>query len=171
MATLPMQGPAFAAYLAASVLISGLGAVGAALALTPSFGGPELSRGARIYTEECAGCHGASLQGRIAGPPGQRIPPLGVTGHAWQHSDAELFRLVARGSNPGAGSAMPAFDDRLAQAEIEAVLIYVKSHWPARFRYQQAALHPGGDGALVALLRDPDATLPGDCLPAVATTR
>jgi hypothetical protein len=47
----------------------------------------------------------------------------------------------------------------------------VKSHWPARFRERQAALDPGGDRALVALLRDPGWTLPGDCMPAFAATR
>ncbi|WP_165982512.1 c-type cytochrome [Dankookia rubra] len=171
MPIIPMQSPVFAGCLAASVLIAGVSAVGAALALTPSLGGPELSRGARIYAEECADCHGASLQGRVAGPPGQRIPPLDATGHAWQHADAELLRLVVRGSNPGAGSAMPAFDGRLAPAEVEAVLTYVKSHWPARFRERQAALNRGEDRALVALLRNPDWTLPSDCLPAVALTR
>jgi mono/diheme cytochrome c family protein len=84
-------------------------------------------------------------------------PPHDPSGHTWQHSDAELYRLVADSvypfAAPGYHSAMPAFAGRLSHAEIEAVLAYIKSTWPPGIRAYQAAQNPDGP---------PLTNLPGD---------
>lgn len=99
--------------------------------------------GKAIYGRECAGCHGASLKGdpdwRQRLPDGGfRPPPHDETGHTWHHPDALLFRVTKDGGQKSAPagfkSNMPGFGDRLTDAEIWAVLSYIKSRWPAEIR-------------------------------------
>ena len=95
-----------------------------------------LRLGQRLYAANCAACHGANLQGQ---PDWKRrldsgrmpAPPHDVTGHTWHHSDRDLFTLTKRGVAAVAGdgyeSDMPGFGDRLSDAEITAVLDYIKA--------------------------------------------
>ena len=163
----PVAGLAFSVAVAASALAAGVGLVGAGLAWEPSHGNAQaLSRGAQVYAAECASCHGTRLEGGAA-------PPLGATGHAWRHSDAELAGIVVRGTAgaglPGVQAGMPAFAERLDRGEIDAVLAYVRSRWPANVHAYQATLNPGGAPAPSALLRDPAWTFPAQCLSPPAT--
>ena len=171
----------FGGAIAASALAAGVALVGAGVAWAPPPGGSTqaLLRGAEVYASECAGCHGARLQGRTVrtlsdgAPAFPPAPPLGAAGHAWRHSDAELAAIVAHGAGGDAGpdgapGGMPAFAGRLGPDGIGAVLAHVKSRWPAGIRAYQAALNPGGEDAPAALLRDPAWTFPGECLTAPA---
>ncbi len=106
-----------------------------------------VEHGRRLYAQYCASCHGANLEGQ----PNWRqrrldgrlpAPPHDATGHTWHHSDAQLFELTKRG--PGAivsgyASDMPAFGDVLNDAEIRAVLLFIKSTWPPEIRARQSA--------------------------------
>jgi len=61
-------------------------------------------------------------------------PPLDDNGHSWEHSDRRLFYMVEKGLVPplvkrGVQTDMPGFGDKLSNAEIRAVLEYIKSHW------------------------------------------
>ena len=168
----PLLGPAFAMAIAALVLAAGAGLVVAGMTWSPSRDGDQVaSQGAQLYAAECAGCHGARLEGQAtrtrAGPPAG-APSLGAAGHAWRHSDAELAAIVASGTgaavSPGDVPAMPSFEERLGRDEIHAILTYVKSRWPASIRAYQVSLNPGRDEALVAWFDDPAWTFPGQCL-------
>ncbi|MBW3709861.1 cytochrome c, partial [Streptomyces griseus] len=68
-------------------------------------------------------------------------PPHGGSGHTWHHTDRELFLITKKGLSavvPGYASDMPAFETVLSDAEIETVLAFIKSTWPAEARqYQQ----------------------------------
>ena len=69
-------------------------------------------------------------------------PPHDASGHTWQHPDYALMQLTKRGiatalCRPLDGSAMPKFERTLTDAEIVAVLSYIKSTWPADIRAQQ----------------------------------
>jgi len=98
--------------------------------------------GQNIYADNCAACHGADLEGQ---PDWQRrldngrmpAPPHDESGHTWHHSDRNLF-IVTRGGVeavvPGYESDMPAFGETLSDAELVAVLSYLKSTWPERQR-------------------------------------
>ncbi|WP_226782151.1 c-type cytochrome [Oceaniglobus trochenteri] len=95
--------------------------------------------GQSIYAETCASCHGADLGGqpdwRSAGENGRMpAPPHDETGHTWHHPDAALFALTRNGVaamvGQGYESDMPAYGGVLSDAEIAAVLAYIKSTWP-----------------------------------------
>lgn len=107
-----------------------------------------VARGAIVYQQNCASCHGARLEGQ----PNWRqpmedgtlpAPPHDVTGHTWHHSDQVLFEVTKWGSASVAGSgfksAMPVYADVLDDGDIWAVLAYIKSHWPPDIQAAQSA--------------------------------
>lgn len=108
--------------------------------------GPALAAGRELYAANCAGCHGASLEGqpdwRTRLPNGRLpAPPHDETGHTWHHSDGQLFTIVKFGMEaiaPGYESDMPAFEGMLDDEEITSILAYIRSTWPARERAYQA---------------------------------
>ena len=100
-------------------------------------------QGKAIYANNCAACHGESLQGQ----PNWRermsngrlpAPPHDKSGHTWHHPDAMLVDMVKNGlvpgktAPPGYVSDMPAYRDILSDQEIIAVLTYIKSTWPPK---------------------------------------
>lgn len=106
-----------------------------------------LSRGEALYRQHCASCHGARLEGqpnwRERDAAGRLpAPPHDATGHTWHHPDEVLFRITKHGVAKAANlqdydSAMPAYEGVLADADIVAVLSWIKSQWPAPIRRQQ----------------------------------
>ena len=105
-----------------------------------------IALGRSLYAEHCASCHGANLEGqpnwRNRRPNGRMpAPPHDATGHTWHHPDEALFRVTKEGSAAVAGggyeSDMPGFGDVMTDAEIRAVLAFIKSSWPERIRNAQ----------------------------------
>jgi len=103
----------------------------------------KVAQGRQLYAENCASCHGASLEGqadwRQRRPDGRLpAPPHDVGGHTWHHPEAQLFALTKYGPAALAGggyqSDMPAYEGKLSDAEIWAVLSFIKSRWPAEIR-------------------------------------
>ncbi|MDK3071959.1 cytochrome c [Sedimentitalea sp. JM2-8] len=110
---------------------------------------PDLARGAAIYAEACASCHGADLEGqadwRSPGPDGRLpAPPHDRTGHTWHHPDRVLLDITLRGASAVIGggyeSDMPGFAETHSEAEIRDVLAWIKSQWPDRERQIQAEI-------------------------------
>lgn len=105
-----------------------------------------VAQGAAIYDANCADCHGAQLEGepnwRMRGPDGRLpAPPHDASGHTWHHDSNTLFQLTKLGpaaliGDPNYASNMPAYEGVLSDAEIVAVLSYIKSTWPQRIRRQ-----------------------------------
>ncbi len=104
--------------------------------------------GKTVYATHCAACHGAQLQGqpdwRRPGPDGRLpAPPHDESGHTWHHADRELIRVVQRGlvagedRPPDYQGNMPAFAAALSDAEIVAVLSFIKSSWSYDYRAWQ----------------------------------
>lgn len=107
--------------------------------------------GRALYLENCAACHGASLEGQ---PDWRRqnedgtlpAPPHDASGHTWHHPDQMLFDYVTLGGEQtlqkmgitGVYSAMPGFADLLSDREIHDILAYIKSTWPEELREYQA---------------------------------
>ena len=108
----------------------------------------QVARGAPIYAESCAACHGAQLQGeadwQTTNEDGTyRAPPHTEDGHTWHHADTLLFNYVKLGGaelfkdTPNYPSAMPGFGDTLSDRDIRDVLAFVKSNWPERAQAYQ----------------------------------
>jgi S-disulfanyl-L-cysteine oxidoreductase SoxD len=102
----------------------------------------KVAAGTKLYTQHCASCHGAKLEGqpnwRQRLPNGRLpAPPHDESGHTWHHPDSVLFAITKNGLIPpyapkGYESDMPAFGEKLTDEEIWAVLAYIKSHWTSR---------------------------------------
>lgn len=108
---------------------------------------PQLvARGAVVYQQNCMACHGGNLEGQ---PNWRRMnadgtlpaPPHDASGHTWHHSDQVLFDVTKWGSAAVAGSnfksAMPVYAEVLDDADIWAVLAYIKSRWPPEIQDAQ----------------------------------
>lgn len=113
-----------------------------------------IERGAGLYAKSCASCHGADLEGQ---PDWRRrldngrmpAPPHDETGHTWHHADQQIFDITKNGLAsvvPGYESDMPVFDGILSDAEITAILGYIKSTWPERERGFQAEVTAKDEG-------------------------
>jgi mono/diheme cytochrome c family protein len=103
-----------------------------------------VAAGDKLYTTHCAACHGARLEGqpnwRLLDASGRLpAPPHDATGHTWHHPDEVLFNITKYGVANAANlkdhdSAMPAYEGVLTDAEITAVLSWIKSRWPRETR-------------------------------------
>jgi len=99
-----------------------------------------IALGAEVYAENCASCHGAELEGapnwRQRGADGLLpAPPHDATGHTWHHDSETLFKITKYGiakliGDPDHRSGMPAYEGVLSDAEIIAVLSFIRDSWP-----------------------------------------
>ena len=141
-----------AAALAAAVVLAALwlrGGSDGASGRADATDAQQVRRGEALYQLHCASCHGANLEGQ----PNWRerdedgmlpAPPHDATGHTWHHTDALLFDVTKYGSTAVVGddymSNMPGFGETMSDAEIWAVLAYIKSTWPADIQEIQSEL-------------------------------
>ena len=97
--------------------------------------------GKRIYTQNCASCHGVNLEGEknwMSRLPNGMMPapPHDEKGHTWHHNDNYLFMITKYGVEEILGEKypnnMPAYKEILSDKEIISVLSYIKSTWPPR---------------------------------------
>lgn len=110
-----------------------------------------VAQGQQIYADNCASCHGANLEGqpdwRNRNAEGYLpAPPHDETGHTWHHADALLFGITKFGIKKYAGDPnyktnMPAYENKLSDAQIIAVLSYIKSTWPTEIRNRHDTLN------------------------------
>lgn len=100
----------------------------------------QVKRGKLVYDRFCSLCHGIDLKGQANWRKRKEdsrlpAPPHDETGHTWHHDDELLFGIVKEGLVPpyapkGYESDMPGWKDTLNDADIWAVLAYIKSRWP-----------------------------------------
>ena len=84
---------------------------------------PALARGAQVYQQNCAGCHG--LAGRGDGPDGLGLtPPPGALSDGVRLVDVSPLDFYRRITIGVAGTAMPAFETRLSAADRWAAAAY-----------------------------------------------
>ena len=87
--------------------------------------------GLALYAANCQVCHGdREGEGATGG-----APPHNGTGHTWHHPDAQLVDWVLNGKFPG---AMPSFEARLTEEQIDTILSYIRSWWSTEQRETQA---------------------------------
>lgn len=107
---------------------------GAAIAAERVESFQQVAQGGRLFRQYCAECHGQGGEGapnwRQRDSDGMfPPPPLNGTGHAWHHPRSVLHAVIASGSPAGMGK-MPAWEGRLNDGEIDAIIAWFQSHWP-----------------------------------------
>ena len=98
----------------------------------------QIQRGKTIYLANCTDCHGkkgeAKSDWRKPGADGRYPPPpLNGTAHTWHHSTEALKRTILNGGPPGDNglpSAMPAWQGKLTEQQVDDILVWIKSLWP-----------------------------------------
>jgi mono/diheme cytochrome c family protein len=105
----------------------------------------DLARGKQVYEANCASCHGLNGEGENPLAPLEPgadglfpAPPHDSTGHTWHHADALIEQIIREGRIDDGFKPMPAFGEQLTDAEIEAVMTYIKTWWTADQRNVQA---------------------------------
>lgn len=97
-----------------------------------------LMRGARLYQEQCAQCHGPDAQGHPdwQNPQVTAAPPLNGTGNEWKRTKAELVNTILNGAVRDGAPVMPAWKGRLTQQEVEDIVAWFQALWPVEV-YEQ----------------------------------
>jgi len=99
----------------------------------------QVALGKSLYQANCAFCHGDKLEGKPGWdknyPSGRRPAlPLNGEGAIARLSDDDLFDLTKYGGQPFSPADykndMPGFEMQLGDADIWAILAYMKSVWP-----------------------------------------
>jgi len=95
----------------------------------------QLKLGKKLFSENCAACHGAEGQGLATDwkkplvdgsyPP----PPLNGTAHTWHHPVPTLICTINDGGVP-LGGKMPAFGDKLSDDDKTALIARINDWWP-----------------------------------------
>jgi mono/diheme cytochrome c family protein len=80
-----------------------------------------LQLGEDLYAQSCTRCHGAEGQGT------PRAPSLNVKGYLAETNDAALQQIITLGVP---GTSMPAWGDRMTDAEIKAIVGSIRSWEP-----------------------------------------
>lgn len=95
----------------------------------------DIARGAELYEANCISCHGADTGGEISDIP----PRHNAEGHTWHHADCDLVEYIRDGLPRRTGyPQMPAFGDRLTDAEIRSIIAYIETWWePDQREFQQ----------------------------------
>lgn len=93
-----------------------------------------IARGAKLFRQNCARCHGPLAQGhprwnKLDASGKYPPPPLNGTGHTWHHSTRVLKQTIKEGT-AALGGNMPAWKGKLSDSEIDAILEWVKAQWP-----------------------------------------
>ena len=111
---------------------------GTPIPAVPVLNATQVARGKQVYQQKCLICHGENG----VGAPNWNVPdangnfpapPHDETGHTWHHSDRVLYEAIRDGMHdplkPNSPLRMPAFADKLSDADIRAVIVYFKSLW------------------------------------------
>ncbi len=93
-----------------------------------------LARGAALFKQHCAACHGNRAQGapnwhQLGADGKYPPPPLDGSAHAWHHPYGALQQTIRDGTLRLGGS-MPAWRGKLSEQEIAAVIAHFQSLWP-----------------------------------------
>ncbi len=115
---------------------------GTAVPPVPRLDSDLVSRGKDLYMLKCAACHGTGLEGA----PNWKVrlsdgnfpaPPHDDSGHTWHHPDFLLIQIMKDGGASLYEGAMPSFEETLSDADMHAILEFLKSHWNRESREYQ----------------------------------
>ncbi len=84
-----------------------------------------MAAGRNIYSDKCADCHKESGKGGKMEIEGRKIEPEDLTSNELKKMpDEKLYKYIYAGSED---DGMPAFKDKLSEAEIREVVRYIRS--------------------------------------------
>ncbi len=100
-----------------------------------------VARGAKLYQENCAQCHGPQAQGH---PDWKRAhkegfaaaPPLNGTGTDVKLTQAQMVDVIHKGARNKSVMVMPAWKGRVTDEQILDIISWYQALWPADV-YQQ----------------------------------
>ena len=90
---------------------------------------PDPLAGARAnFTKNCEPCHGANGEGGLVKVDNKqlKVPSL-KSDHAIKHTDDQIAKMITNGEE-----AMPAFKDKMSQAEIADMVKFVRHHFQGK---------------------------------------
>jgi mono/diheme cytochrome c family protein len=89
------------------------------------YAAPSVARGAALYSENCALCHGATGHGDGPAAAGLPVRPADLTAaHLFAHAEGDLFWWVSHGSD---NRAMPGFDGVMSVKERWDVINFIRA--------------------------------------------
>lgn len=113
---------------------------------TSTFTDERLREAEHLYQVYCAHCHGYDGEGQVIGAPGETerlgmkpVPAHDSTGDSWRYADPLLVAVIKYGiENPLNHYPMIAHGHVLSDAQIEALVDYMKLWWTEEQRAHQA---------------------------------
>ncbi len=97
-----------------------------------AFSVESLARGAALFQEHCAICHGPEAQGHPdwRNPSVTAAPPLNGSGNELSRTQQDFVAIVKNGANRNNQPVMPAWKGRLSDSEIEDLIVWFQALWP-----------------------------------------
>jgi mono/diheme cytochrome c family protein len=110
-----------------------------------------IARGARLFQEKCAQCHGPEAQGHPDWERGRRegfaaAPPLNGTGTDITLSKTRMMEIIRKGVSRNGVPVMPTWEGRVSDQDVEDVITWYQALWPGEIyqKWQRAfASDPG----------------------------
>lgn len=89
-------------------------------------------RGAQLFQQYCAQCHGPEAQGHPdwRNPKVVAAPPLNGTGDVWKRRKQDMIAVIKNGVQRNGEPVMPAWQGRLSDREIEDIISWYQALWP-----------------------------------------
>jgi mono/diheme cytochrome c family protein len=81
-----------------------------------------VAEGQKIYSQNCAECHGDNLEGLSAEASGLEMAPPNLKKRIKSHSDGDFFWKIQHGRGD-----MPSFSDDLSEEQIWELINYIRS--------------------------------------------
>jgi len=95
-----------------------------------------IALGGQLFSQNCSRCHGPEGQGT------QRAPALNVKAFLTDTSDIAIQQIVTNGVP---GTAMPVWGDRMTEADIQAIVGFIRQ-WEATAPEVATPIRGGGGG-------------------------
>ena len=113
----------------------------------------QVALGRTLYRLHCSYCHGGDREGHDDWRPETPVasglaPALDERSPAVDRSDRQIFERIKFGGQPflpaGARSQMPAFEFNLTDAQVWALVAYLKNRWPEEVLDRHELANRGG---------------------------
>jgi len=93
----------------------------------------QMKRGAQLFRQHCAVCHGHNAEGAANWQQRDKhgkfpAPALNGSAHAWHHPTKVLIDVIQNGTLRNGGN-MPPWQDKLTEVQIRDIIAWLQSMW------------------------------------------